>query len=99
MRKKSAFSVGVLFIAMPLLSTAQQFSVEDIEHRASNFESKRVEVIKRLSESIAQLDVRDVSVIRTESSLVSEGDLGLAELHGQFRIKLQESESKSDPKK
>ena len=98
MLKKSVFSVGAFLIAMPLLSNAQQFSVEGIEQRASNLESKRVEVIKRLSESIAQLDVRDVSVIRVESSVVDESDLGLAELHGQFRIKLQEGESKSDPK-
>ena len=98
MLKKSVFSVGAFLIAMPLLSNAQQFSVEDIEQRASNLESKRVEVIKRLSESIAQLDVRDVSVIRVESSVANESDLGLAELHGQFRIKLQEGESKSDPK-
>ena len=74
MLKKSVFSVGAFLIAMPLLSNAQQFSVEDIEQRASNLESKRVEVIKRLSESIAQLDVRDVSVIRVESSVANESD-------------------------
>ena len=42
MLKKSVFSVGALLIAMPLLSNAQQFSVEDIEQRASTLESKRV---------------------------------------------------------
>lgn len=98
MREKSVFIIGALLVAMPLLSTAQQFSAEDIEQRAANLESKRVEVIKRLSESIAQLDVRDVSVIRAESSVVNESDLGLEELHGQFQIKLQEGESKSNPK-
>ena len=68
MREKSVFIIGALLVAMPLLSTAQQFSAEDIEQRAANLESKRVEVIKRLSESIAQLDVRDVSVIRYMAS-------------------------------
>ncbi|WP_394222625.1 hypothetical protein [Alteromonas gracilis] len=98
MLKKSVFSIGALMIAMPLLSNAQQFSAEDIELRASNLEMKRVEVVKRLSESIAQLEVRDVSVIRAETSSVNESDLGLEELHGQFRIKLQEGVSEPDPK-
>ncbi len=97
MNKKVFIGVGLVMTALPALLQAQEFTAEDIKQRASDLDSKRSEVIKRLSESISKLEMRDVSVLHAESSKVKQSDLGLDELHGQYRIKLQEGEVKVHP--
>lgn len=97
MSRKVLIYVGVFITALPALLNAQEFNVEDIKNRASDLNSKRSEVIQRLSESISKLEMRDVSVLRVEGAKVKQSDLGLEELHGQFQIKLQEGELKANP--
>lgn len=97
MRKKVLIGVGIIISALPALLQAQDFTAGDIKQRASDLESKRTEVIERLSESISKLEMRDVSVLHAESAKVKQSHLGLEELHGQYRIKLQEGKAKAQP--
>lgn len=92
---KPALSIGVFCLSLPLLTHGQTFTIEDVKERASGMDQKRAEVIERLSESISQIKMRDVSVIHAESAKVKQSDLGLDDLHGHFRIKLQDVESKA----
>jgi hypothetical protein len=99
MTRRTFVGAGLCMLVLASAVGAQTFTPDDIELRAKGLESKRVEVIERLSESIANLEQKNVSVIRSENVKVNQSELGLTELHGQFQIKLQEGKGKAGPQK